>query len=281
MTGQDFRNQTMEARWSQLEEIDPNPVPESHSAEHEMIDHPGDTTTSAQVNLASFITVSDTIGELDQLALMLREILAHVRERSMSGGGILVAMNLLINERFGGVDRWTANQVESAGNAELVAAIRRIRHEINAHVEWKRTQKLRSMRRATGRRSRFHQFSAYQGQSYHKDIFHVLLQAAASGPRKRSEASSQSHYSNARLPYVNLSSRPPQPIPISSPTPTMAGNRGYDVVIDVEAEGKSPPVVTMPCADPCRATSATPTYKKISNSTTRVRPTLALRPSID
>jgi hypothetical protein len=58
----------------------------------------------------------------------------------MSGGVILVATDRLINERFGGVDRWTADEEESTENAESVAAIRRVRHEIDAHVEWARRE---------------------------------------------------------------------------------------------------------------------------------------------
>ena len=123
-----------EARWSQLEEIEPNPVPGSHSAEHETIGHAGDATTSAPANLASLMTAGDTIGELDQLVLIFAGDTGARAERSMSGGDILVATDRLINERFGEVDRWTADQEESAENAELVAAIRRVRHEIDAHV---------------------------------------------------------------------------------------------------------------------------------------------------
>jgi hypothetical protein len=59
-----------EARWSQLE-VDPNPVPGTHSAEHETIDHARDAATSTPINMASLMTAGDTIGELDQLALIL------------------------------------------------------------------------------------------------------------------------------------------------------------------------------------------------------------------
>jgi hypothetical protein len=60
----------------------------------------------------------------------------------------------------------------------------------------------------------------------------------------------------------------------------MAGNRGYDVVVDIDAEASSHTTINIPRANLCRATSATPTSKKISNSTTPVRG-IALHSSTD
>jgi hypothetical protein len=84
------------------------------------------------------MTAGDAIGQLNELALILREILAHVRERSFAGDDLLVSTERLINERFGGMDRWMASHEESAEDAELAAAIHRVRREINAHVAWVR-----------------------------------------------------------------------------------------------------------------------------------------------